>query len=124
MPVKLRYDREKEILCVAVENPFKLEEFEAAVKDIIESDQFPPDIGAVWDLRELDFTVFDRSFEEELINIQKKYPERGEARLALVTPDGHGFGMMRMYEGLSYGLPQRIKVFKSYTEAEDWLLQP
>ncbi len=124
MPVRLRYDGEKEILCVAVKNPFTLEEFEAAVKDIVESDQFPPDIGALWDLRELDFNDIDRSFEEDLINIQMKFPERGQARLALITPEGLGFGMTRMYEALSDDLPQRIRAFKSYTEAEDWLLQP
>ncbi len=124
MPIEFRYDRKKEILCVAVKNPFTFEEFEEAVKDIINSDQFPPDIRALWDLRELDFNDIDRSFEERLINIQKKYPERGQARLALITPDGLGFGMTRMYEALSNDLPRRIRAFKTYTKAEDWLLQP
>ncbi len=77
----------------------------------------------MWDMRELDFSGYDRSFEERLINIQKKYPQRGQARVAWIVGDDHAFAMGRMYEALSEQLTQNIRVFRSYTEAEDWLLQ-
>ena len=123
MPIEFRHDREKEFLLVVVTGHFTLEGFEAAMKDTTESDQFPPDIRPMWDMRELDFSGYDRSFEERLIHIQKKFPQRGRARVAWIVADDHAFGMGRMYEALSEKLTQNIKVFRSYAEAEDWLLQ-
>jgi len=124
MPVELRYDREKEVLCVAVKGPLTPEEFEGALKDIIRSDQFPPDIRSLWDMREADLKDIDRGIEERLINIRKEYPERGSARVAVVVVNDRDFGMSRMYQSLSEDLSRPMQVFRSYTEAEDWLLRP
>ncbi len=124
MPVELRYDRDKEVLLATVSTPLTLKDFEAAMKGITRSDQFPSDIRTLWDVRELDFSDIDRSFEKCLIDIRKKYAERGSARNAIVVADSHGFAMSRTYEALSYNLQLQLLVFMSYTEAEDWLLQP
>jgi hypothetical protein len=124
MPIEFRYDREKEILLATVNTPLTLKDFEAAMKGITRSDQFPSDIRTLWDVRELDFSNIDRSFEERLIDIRKKFPERGSARNAVVVAHDLGFGMARMYEALADDLPLQFRVFRSFTEAEDWLLQP
>ncbi len=124
MPVELRYDGEKEFLLVAVNGPLTLDEFEAALKDITRSDQFPPNTKAIWDMREMDLSDIDRSSEERMIDIRKKHPERSSARLAFVFADDHGFVMGRMYDALAFKLSTQRRIFNSYTEAEDWLLRP
>jgi hypothetical protein len=124
MPIEFRYDREKEILLAMVNTPLTLKDFEAAMKGITRSDQFPSDIRTLWDVRELDFSDIDRSFEERLIDIRKKFPARGSARNAVVVAHNHGFAMGRTYEALTDDLPLQFRVFKSFTEAEDWLIQP
>ncbi len=124
MPIEFRYDREKEVLLAAVKSPLTLEEFETAMKSITRSDQFPPDIRTLWDVRELDLRDIDTNFVKRLIDIRKKYPERGPARNAVIVADGHGFAMTRMYKALSDDLPQQIRPCKSYAEGEDWLLRP
>jgi hypothetical protein len=124
MPVEFRYDREKEVLFGTMTSPLMPEEIEAALKDITRSDQFPPDTNVLWDMRKVDFSALDRNFEESLINIQKKFPERGRARVAWIAAEDHAFAMGRMYEALAHDLPRQMRVFRSYTKAEDWLLRP
>ena len=127
MPIEFRYDREKEILHLVMESPLTLEEVRAAMKDVTSSDEFSPDVGTMWDLRALDFSHVDRAFEESVIEIRKRFPERGGARIALIVADELGFGMTRMYQilsELSGELPQETKVFRNYAAGEDWLLGP
>ena len=123
MSVEVKYDREKELLSVAVPSPLTLDYFEEAMKVITRSDQFPPDIRTIWDVRELDFSNIDRTFELRLISIRKKYPERGSARNAVIVTDNLGFGMTRMYAALG-SFSENVRAFRSYKAGEDWLLQP
>ena len=111
MSIEFRYDREKEVLFGMMTSPLTPEEVAATLKDITESDQFPPDIRTLWDLRELDLKDLDRSVANRLISVQKKYPQRGSARVAWIVANVHGFGMGRMYEALSGDLPHRMRVF-------------
>jgi hypothetical protein len=49
MPMEFRYDREKEALYGAWKNPLTLDDCQAAMKDITQSDQFAPaPTTAVW----------------------------------------------------------------------------
>ena len=123
MSVEVKYDREKEILSVAVPSPLTLDYFEEAMKVITRSDQFPPDIRTIWDVRKLDFSSIDLRFVGRLISIRKKYPERGSSRNAVIVADDLGFGVARMYAALGF-LSAHVRVFRSYKAGEDWLLQP
>ena len=122
MPITLRYDRKKKVLYGTMTGQVTEEEFQATLQEILQSDQFPPDTGTLWDLRELDFRTIDTPLEKRFINIRRKYPQRGRARLAFIVAGDLGFGMARMYEILSEDLPQEIKIFKNYSEGESWLL--
>jgi hypothetical protein len=122
MPVKYQYDNEKKFLLASLISPFTLDEFQSAIVAITQSEEYPPDVNALWDLRELNFVETDRVLGERLVAIKSRFPERGEAKLALVVKDKLGFGMSRMYEMLADRLPQQTKVFMDYAEGEAWLL--
>jgi hypothetical protein len=122
MPIDLHYNKNKDILYGKMLGHVTVEEVEEILKKILQSDEFSPDTGTLWDLREQDFTKIDTDFEMRLINIRKKHSKRGNARLAFVVSDDLGFGMSRMYQNLSEKLPQHIMVFRDYSEAEEWLL--
>jgi hypothetical protein len=77
----------------------------------------------MWDSRDTDFSEYDRGFLDQLGAIQKRYPERGTTRVAWIVAQGHPFGLGRMYEALAEDLPRHVRVFRSYTEAEHWLLR-
>jgi len=122
MPISFYYDREKEALYGTMTGQITEDEFQASLQEILQSDQFPPDTRTLWDLRELDFKTIDSLMEKRLINIRREYPERGRARLAFIVAGDLAFGMGRMYEILSEDLPQEIRIFRKYSEGENWLL--
>jgi hypothetical protein len=74
-------------------------------------------------MRRFDFNSLDREMEEHAVGIRERFPARGRARLALLVDDEYGFAMLRMYEMLSERLPQVMKIFTSFDEAEVWLLE-
>jgi len=122
MPISFHYDRGKKIIYGTMTGQITEDEFQASLQEILQSEHFPPETRTLWDLRELDFSTIDTLLEKRLINIRRKYPERGRARIAFIVASDLGFGMGRMYEILSEDLPQTIRTFRNYSEGEDWLL--
>lgn len=74
-------------------------------------------------MRRTDFTDISPDLERSAIYIREQCPERASARISFVAESDLGFGMLRMYETLSDNLPQEIKVFRNFSEAEEWLLK-
>jgi len=118
-------DPEKGFLVVTVAGSFSLAEFSTSLDEITKSGRFPPDVDALWDLREMDFQSVDVRFWRGIIDTLKQYPERSGARATHVVQSDFAFGMSRMYEillGLDPILASRqMTVFTSYAEAEAWL---
>ena len=122
MPIEMHYNAENEMLVCTLVSPVTDVEFREVMDTIVASDKYPPDIRTLWDARGFDFRDITRSFEERMVEIRKDYPRRGKARLAFVVADDLGFGMARMYEILSEGLPQRSRVFRSFEDGQEWLI--
>jgi len=126
MSFDIRFDSEKKILIVTVGETFTLEEFQAVMKEITRSKQYPPNTDALWDLRALDFTKIDAIYLRGILQIRKQYPERNAARLAHIVKGDFTFGMMRMYEiysDLEHDLlHQKVGVFKNISEGEAWMI--
>jgi hypothetical protein len=122
MPIEFRYDPEKKALFGAMTSPLSLDEYRSTVAAIVQSEEFPPEIRTLWDLRELEFTAIDRGFEEKLISISEQFPQRSPAKVAFVVKNELGYGMIRMFEMLAEKLAYRTMVFKSYSAGEEWLL--
>ena len=55
--------------------------------------------------------------------VMSRYPERGKAAIAIVAPADLSYGVLRMYASRSDLLPQSMKVFRSFTEAETWIAE-
>ena len=93
---------------------------------ITKSDQYPPNINALWDVRDQDFSNVTPGTIQSLVNISRQYPERGTAWAAFIVEKDLAFGMLRMYEITSSmadsDSSQNLRVFRSYNEAEKWLL--
>lgn len=123
MSISFTYDPEKQIVYGVMVDTFTWDEYEAVVGEIAKSDNFRPDVGSLWDMRRFDFNSLDREMEEHAVGIRERFPARGRARLALLVDDEYGFAMLRMYEMLSERLPQVMKIFTSFDEAEVWLLE-
>jgi hypothetical protein len=97
-----------------------------AMDEITQSEQYPANINAMWDVTEQDFNSINSSTVQSLINISKQYPERNTSRVAFIVKEDLAYGMLRMYEMLSSvgesDSSQNLMVFRSYSEGEKWLL--
>ena len=126
MAININYEPEKEILIITVKDQCTLEDYEAAMDEIIDSKQYPANVNALWDVREQDFSNVDSSIVQNLIILNKRYPDRATAKKAFIVNRNLAFGMLRMYEMYSSikesNTPQYLKVFRSYAEGEKWLL--
>lgn len=123
MPIELRYYPEDEYLVATLKSPVTTAEFRESMETILNSEQYPPDVRTIWNGQKLDFHQITRGFQERIVEIRCEYPERGKAQLAFVVADDLGFGMARMYEILSEGLPQESRVFRSLEEGQKWLVR-
>lgn len=126
MTIDISYESEKEFLYIAVKGQCTLEEYKMAMDEITQSEQYPANINAMWDVTEQDFSGITSSTVQSLINISKQYPERNTARVAFIVKNDLAYGMLRMYEMLSSveesDSSQNLMVFRSYSEGEKWLL--
>ncbi len=122
MSYEIVYDHEQGFLDVRLSGTFTLAEFTRSLEEITHAADYPPDVPVLWDLEKLDINDLDvQHFEKQTIMIRQQFPQRGSAKIALYAPTSLIFGLSRMYEGLSYSLPQKIMVFKNRDEAESWL---
>jgi hypothetical protein len=123
MPIEFHFDVEKKAIFGTMSSPLTLDEYRSSIDAIVHSTEHPPNIRTLWDLRELDFSEIDRSFEERLISISEEFPERRSVKIAFIVKGDLGFGMLRMFETLADRLRYETKVFRNFSEGENWLLQ-
>ena len=121
MPVDLRYDKEKSILYATVREQLSPNEFSNAAKEIVCSNDYPPDVRILWDIRSIKMPLLVSRQFIDFTEIRKKYPERGKAKIAVIVSSDLAFGMSRMYEMLSSDLPQHVMIFKNIDQGEQWL---
>jgi len=127
MAIDIRHNSEREFLIITVTGQLCLEEYKAIMGKITQSEQYPADINALWDVREQDFSCVTSSSVDGLIEISEQYPERGASRVAFIVGANLAYGMLRMYElSLSIKNPkcsQKLRVFRDYSEGENWLFE-
>ena len=122
MPVSINYNREKDILYVRVKSPAGVDDFKMTLTQIVNSKEHASDVNALWDLRELNFVEMEPAFLKEIVAIKKSTPERKGTKRALVIPNDLAFGMTKMYESMASDLPDEIMIFRSFENAEIWLM--
>jgi hypothetical protein len=124
MSVTLSHNPQKKILYITVIGPLLFEEFSATMEQISHSDEYPPDIPTLWDLRETDIQGWDQTFLKKILRTRKEYGERMHAKVSLIASSDLAYGMGRMFEALSQdaATPQKIMVFRDFEEGENWLL--
>jgi hypothetical protein len=122
MSVHYTYNKEKDILYGTIGDNVTIDELKIILTEISSSKEFPPDVKALWDIRKLDFSKINADFGKQLILARKKNTSRGNTKIAILADQDLAYGMSRMYESMSEGMPQTIMVFKELEKAEDWLL--
>ena len=122
MPVHFKYNVDNKLLYGTIEGQIGIDELRDALGKITTSTEFPPNVNALWDLRNLDFSRLNADFGEAIISAREENSKRGNSKIALIAEDDLDYGMSRMYQMLSDNLPQKISVFRDTDIAENWLL--
>ena len=126
MAVDIKHDPKKGFLIITVTGQLSHEEYKAVMDEITQSDQYPANINALWDVRDQDFQSVTSGTVKRIIEISKQYPERGSSHVAFIVKNDLAYGMLRMYELASSveesDSPQNHRVFRDYSEGEKWLL--
>ena len=124
MPISIEYNQELNLLYCRPETGASLEDFDSCMQQIVNSSEFSADIDTIWITTEIEFASFDKELQNTIIKLREKYPQRGDARIAIVAENPLGFGLGRMYQGYSILLPQRVRVFHDVQSAENWMTIP
>jgi len=120
MAIDFIYDNASEILIVTISGQLDMAALQIAAQKLTSSNEFPSNVNTIYDMTKMDFSNITTEFEENVILFRKQL-DRGDAKIACVTPTDLGFGMGRMYEVLSDKLPQQVRVFRTFEEAKDWV---
>jgi len=122
MPVRTNYDKNTDILYVHVKSPVGISDFQAVITQIVNSKEHTSHVNTLWDFRHMAFVDFEPDILQKLVQIKNEAPERMDTKRALVISDDLGFGMTKMYESMARDLPDHIMIFRSFENAELWLL--
>lgn len=122
MPIHFKYNNNNNVLYGSIEGQLSIDEVRLMMEQLVVSRDFSSDVRALWDLRKLNFSNIDANFERQLIILRQSFPERGKAKIALVSNVDLSFGMRKMYEMLADDMHQHMKVFSDYSDAENWIL--
>ena len=121
MAIEYQLDSENKFLLIKISGVLDFELLTGAAEKLMTSSEFPSDINTIYDMSKMDFSNITTEFEEKVVQLRQQL-DRGNAKIACVTPSDVGFGMGRMYEVLSGNLPQQVRVFRTLEEAKDWIL--
>ena len=67
MAIDIKYQPEKEYVLIAVKGMSSIEEFKTILDTITQSEQYPPNINTLWDVREQDFSSISLESMKSLI---------------------------------------------------------
>jgi hypothetical protein len=122
MPVKIIHDSDKNIIRATITGQPTLVDLDAAFQSITTSTEYPPDVDAIWDLRDADVKTADDKFVRHIIELLKRYPQRARCKSALIATDDLAYGMSRMFQILSEDkVTQELMIFRTYAEGEQWI---
>jgi hypothetical protein len=124
MPIDLTYHRDKGFLQVVVKGDLTADGFKKTLVSMTGSKEYPPDVPTLWDLRDVNLAHFKELPIPSFIDIEKRFPLRDNAKIAVIAQSNFSYGLCRMYcAHLEMALvKQDFMVFRKYDNALAWLL--
>lgn len=116
---------ENDILVRKVTGSISLKEVRQAYEEATELVGYEPAMNSIWDLREMDISGIKVDLTRSLANFfLSEANQRTNPRSAIVAGSEAAFGLSRVYQAhVDFG-PVEVRVFRSMTEAREWVLSP
>ena len=124
MPIEIRYDQHRRMLSIAILGTSDFDEYASTLETITSSNDYPPNVRTLWDLRKADFSFVNFTSVKKIVGIRERFKNRDNCKVALVASSNLQYGLCRMFQMLLDGrLPHELAVFREYDEGEKWLLE-
>jgi hypothetical protein len=122
MPVATTINRDERLVLFRCSGQIVFSEIRRAFDQMMQDPGFQPGINALWDLRSASIGVRVQEIPDILAMIQSRQQERGTGyRVAILVGGSPDFGLSSMFEMKAATMPFDVRVFRSYTQATQWL---
>ena len=122
MNVETQFDLAKGVRIHKLSGEVNLPQFQDALRELYVSPQFSPDMNALWDIRQADFSKVTQNDVRSLMQVvATHWGKDGKCRAAIVVAGMAEYGICRMYESqFGHAAPCKIKVFLDMELAWKW----
>jgi len=123
MNVVTVFDLEHRVRTHQVSGSISLPAFRGILQSLYTSKQFNPDLNALWDLRQADFSgIMPEDVRNLMHVVVSNWRRSGTCHSAILVASETEYGVARIYVS-QFGLaaPCKIKVFQDLNEARHWL---
>jgi len=122
MHIETKFDLEKSVRIHRITGEVNLPEFHEILRQLYASPNFNPDMNALWDIREADFSKVTPDDVRSLMQVvATHWGKDGKCRAAIVVAGMAEYGISRMYESqFGPAAPCKIKVFLDMELAWKW----
>lgn len=121
MSVEFRVDREDEIVYGVLKGQVTAEEIIEDLERTISDEDYRPHFNGISDLRDINWESEQGDLRKIVQFILRNRGRIGRHRSAIVVSGERSFGMSRMFEVFSEQTPLKVRVFRDYTKALEWV---
>ena len=122
MPVDIHVNPETALATFQCSGTLVLEEVERAFNEMFDHPSFRPGINALWDIRHATIGLYAQQIPDILRMIRARQADRGTGyRVAILVSGSPDFGLSTLFEMSAHSMPFEVRVFRSHTQASQWL---
>ncbi len=124
MPVAHQIEPENRLVTFSCTGTIVLEDVRSAFQHMFDDPRFTPGINALWDLRHASIGLRMQEIPGLLDMISSRQSDRGKGyRVAILVSGSPDFGLSTLFEMSAHAMPFAVRVFRSRTEATQWLAE-
>ncbi len=122
MPVTTHVDPEAALVTFQCSGTIVFEDVAQAYDSMFAHPLFRPGINAMWDLRHATIGLYTQQIPDLLAMIRGRQSDRGTGyRVAILVSGSPDFGLSTLFEMSAQSMPFETRVFRSSTQAAQWL---
>ena len=120
--ISMRIDRSAGLVSYTCSGDITVEDFETAFEQRLEEPNFRPGMKVLWDCRNASISTLSNEKIQRIIEHNAKFQAaRGDGMSAIVVSRDLDYGICRVYQPYTDGLPWDTMVFRDLAGALDWL---
>jgi hypothetical protein len=122
MPVQPIIDTENNLITYMVTGEMTLDDVRGAVDVAVEDPKFQLGMYSLWNLKDARIAITMSELPEMIRHLAGINEKRGKGfKVAILVRRNEDFGLSSLFEMNSYSLPFDVQVFRSSSEALEWL---